>query len=488
MIQILGSFGIIIVCALLWYWGVILPEKKALAKEIKRKKAIQDEINRKNAEAQHRLELLKQESLQREKVEQLPLNKLYRRVSSLPSSVWKKKVIKHDSEEDGHESSTIVITTKIEDGFIVKIERKGDSYYYTENGEYTYSHIGLYHAYINNVVIGYIRKESYTGDGGGRSSSFQYNEGDIIHPGAGEVRIWIYYHKVLYDLDEPIRQQREREKKLQEQKSREVDNLMKGWGKITPELKAKQDKIKRDAIEEERLRKNEPVIKVASRQPMPPTPTPADTLTGKLALLGIKLIPIPAGEFFYGKQKERKHLRAFTMTKYPITVAQYRQFCAATRRAMPASPIWGWKENHPIVNVSWHDAAAFAAWAGLVLPTEEEWEKAARGTDGREYPWGNTWDSARCHCSKKDLGDAKQTASVGSFAMGASPYGVQDMTGNVNEWCDSWYHVNNTRVLRGGSWGNYSPDGFRAACRGDYVPSIRYGSVGFRCVLRSPGP
>jgi hypothetical protein len=204
------------------------------AKERAKKLAQQNSINaeelaRLQREKQELLQREKQESLQREKIESLPLNKLYRRVSLLPSSVWEKKVIKHDSEEDGHESSTIVITTKIEDGFIVKIERKGDSYHYTENGEYGYNHIGRYYAYINDVVIGDIRKESYKGDGGGRSSSFQYNEGDIIHPGAGEVRIWIYYHKVLYDLDEPIRQQREREKKLQEQKSREVDNLINKW-------------------------------------------------------------------------------------------------------------------------------------------------------------------------------------------------------------------------------------------------------------------
>ena len=212
--------------------------------------------------------------------------------------------------------------------------------------------------------------------------------------------------------------------------------------------------------------------------------TPADTLTGKLASLGIELIPIPAGEFLYGKKKERKHLPAFTMTKDPITVAQYRQFCAATSRAMPAAPGWGWQENHPIVKVIWDDAAVFAAWVGLALPTEEEWEKAARGTDGREYPWGNQWNAAKC-CNSM-WKSAGQTAPVGRYPAGASPYGVQDMAGNVWEWCDSWCEANSTRVLRGGSWYNNFPGFFRAANRDRLSPNNRNSCNGFRCVLRSP--
>jgi len=167
-------------------------------------------------------------------------------------------------------------------------------------------------------------------------------------------------------------------------------------------------------------------------------------------------------------------------------VAQYRQFCAATSRSMPSAPDWGWQENHPIVSVSWDDAAAFAAWAGLSLPTEEEWEKAARGTDGREYPWGNQWDAAKC-CNSVGQ-SAKRTTPVGQYPAGASPYGVQDMAGNVWEWCDSWYSVNSSRVLRGGSWGGAYPDGFRASDRGGRDPTYRLCGFGFRCVLRSPGP
>ncbi|HOF86921.1 MAG TPA: SUMF1/EgtB/PvdO family nonheme iron enzyme [Armatimonadota bacterium] len=197
------------------------------------------------------------------------------------------------------------------------------------------------------------------------------------------------------------------------------------------------------------------------------------------------MIIIPAGEFLYGEKKERKQLSAFTITKHPITVAQYRQFCEATGRAMPSAPHWGWQDTHPIVNVTWHDAAAFAAWAGLALPTEEEWEKAARGTDGREYPWGNLWDASKCcHSVGQSAG---KTAPVGSYPVGASPYGVLDMAGNVWEWCDSWYKANETRVLRGGSWYGGSPDLFRAASRLDDNPADSDYRFGFRCVSRSPG-
>ena len=231
--------------------------------------------------------------------------------------------------------------------------------------------------------------------------------------------------------------------------------------------------------------------RVASRPPEQRaiSHAPADTLTGKLTSLGIELIPIPAGEFLYGKKKERKHLPVFSMTKYPITVAQYRQFCAATSRSMPTAPNWGWQENHPIVNVNWDDAADFLTWAGLELPTEEEWEKAARGTDGREYPWGNKWDKAKCcnsvWCIRISAGP---TTPVGQYPAGASPYGVMDMAGNVWEWCDSWYEVNSKRVLRGGSWADYNPDFFRAADRGGRAPGRGGVNFGFRaCSVRYGG-
>jgi len=207
------------------------------------------------------------------------------------------------------------------------------------------------------------------------------------------------------------------------------------------------------------------------------------------AQLGIEWVTIPAGDFLYGNDNVRKRLPAYQMMKYPVTVAQYRHFCTATGRQMPDAPSWGWQDTHPVVNVNWDDAAAFATWAGLALPTEEEWEKAARGTDGRAYPWGNAWDAAKAHCSKKEWGDAQQTAPVGRYPAGASPYGCLDLAGNVWEWCDSWYdNKKDTRVVRGGGWVTNDPDYFRATYRRSYAPTNWGLNRGFRCVLRSPGP
>ncbi len=208
---------------------------------------------------------------------------------------------------------------------------------------------------------------------------------------------------------------------------------------------------------------------------------PLTKLNGRQLQLGIELIHIPIGDFLYGYKKERITLPAFDIMKTPVTVAQYRKFCNSTKRAMPDEPNWGWQENHPMVNVTWHDATNFAEWAGLALPTEEEWEKAARGSDGREYPWGNNWDANKC-CNS-----ARQTSSVGSCPAGNSPYGVQDMSGNVWEWCDSWYDTNTHRVLRGGSWYGRDQDYFRVTYQVNNYPSVMYDRYGFRCVLRSPG-
>ena len=151
----------------------------------------------------------------------------------------------------------------------------------------------------------------------------------------------------------------------------------------------------------------------------------------------------------------------------------------------PASSIAG-KGDHPVVQVSWDDAQAFCDWARLALPAEEQWEKAARGTDGRLWPWGNEPPTAE-HCNfNSNVGD---TTPVGRYSpKGDSPYGCVDMAGNVREWTASWYTEGQTRALRGGAWNN--DDQFsRVAYRYYSDPRLRYNYVGFRVVelLSDPG-
>jgi serine/threonine-protein kinase len=220
---------------------------------------------------------------------------------------------------------------------------------------------------------------------------------------------------------------------------------------------------------------------------------------------GAVMVFIPAGEFTMGsndggeneKPQHRVTLDGYWIYKYPVTVAQYRQFCQATGRREPPPPRWGWKDDHPIVNVSWNDAVAYCQWAGVRLPTEAEWEKAARGTDGRKYPWGDEWDAGKCN--NYETGP-KQTTAVGSYPQGVSPFGVHDMAGNVWEWCADWYDRNyyrsapsknpkgpssgKYRVLRGGSWDNHDYNA-RCALRDDIAPAGVNDYYGFRCA-RTP--
>jgi formylglycine-generating enzyme required for sulfatase activity len=223
---------------------------------------------------------------------------------------------------------------------------------------------------------------------------------------------------------------------------------------------------------------------------------------------GAVMIYIPAGEFLMGsndgynaeKPQHRVYLDGYWIYKYPVTVAQYRKFCRVTGRQEPPPPDWGWKDDHPIVNVTWHDAVAYCQWAGVRLPTEAEWEKAARGTDGRKYPWGNEWDGSKC-ANSVGTNNLHSTVPVGSYPQGVSPYGVHDMAGNVWEWCSSLYRpypyraddgreeigknvAGKRRVLRGGSWDSDVGD-FRAAYRGGSNPGDWWFDVGFRCAARS---
>jgi formylglycine-generating enzyme required for sulfatase activity len=202
-------------------------------------------------------------------------------------------------------------------------------------------------------------------------------------------------------------------------------------------------------------------------------------------------------------------LAAFQVAKHPVTVAEYAAFVRqSNHRIPPPGGTLSWtaqqqRPDHPVVLVTWSDARAYAAWLALLtgqhwrLPTEAEWEKAARGTDGRIYPWGNAWDKTRANTGD---GGPNGTTPVGTYPTGASPYGAQDMAGNVWQWCTSLYRVYpyrandgrenpdapGARILRGGSWGS-NPQGARAACRHNIEPGNVNVSHGFRLVLAAPG-
>ena len=223
---------------------------------------------------------------------------------------------------------------------------------------------------------------------------------------------------------------------------------------------------------------------------------------------GVEMILVPAGSFQMGRERRSVYLDAFYMDATPVTNKDYITFVEITGYRptdegsgrflshMHARKIPKGKELHPVVFISYRDASAYAAWAGKRLPTEAEWEKAARGADGRKYPWGRLEPSALTANYGKMHGD---TIAVGSLPDGASPYGIQDLAGNVWEWCSdyddpSFYsdgppnNPRNTRggpksrlVMRGGSY-MYGPGSLRTYSRTSFEAHYRFGDGGFRCV------
>lgn len=243
---------------------------------------------------------------------------------------------------------------------------------------------------------------------------------------------------------------------------------------------------------------------------------PAPTITWEKD--GKEMVYIPGGDFLMGsdenldneKPAHTVHVDAFYIDRYPVTNEEYKRFVDATGHPVPCYQVewvqtkgYNWdpekrtppvgKEKHPVVLVSWEDARAYAAWAGKRLPTEAEWERAARGVDGRRWPWGNEFVHGRCNTRENGI---HGTAPVGQYSPdGDSPDGVGDMVGNVWEYTSSLFRpypydandgrecqeAEGWRVLRGGSWRN---DLDRARCTarldGDF---LFYNNLGFRCVV-----
>jgi serine/threonine-protein kinase len=225
---------------------------------------------------------------------------------------------------------------------------------------------------------------------------------------------------------------------------------------------------------------------------------------------GEEMVLIPAGTFQMGPDRRQVYLDAFYLDRTPVTNLEFQRFLEATgyRPENRERFVIHWRfgkiqpgqEHHPVVYVSWEDARAYAQWAGRRLPTEAEWEKAARGTDGRKYPWGRSEPGT----TKANYGNTRSgPVPVGSYPEGASPYGILDLAGNVWEWCEdfddpSFYvegpaqNPKNTRpgekallVMRGGSW-MYSARSLRTYARTSFEPHYRFAGGGFRCA-KSPG-
>jgi formylglycine-generating enzyme required for sulfatase activity len=236
-----------------------------------------------------------------------------------------------------------------------------------------------------------------------------------------------------------------------------------------------------------------------------------------------QMVLIPAGEFLMGSDEvdssgkseefgfnepwylpehpqHKVNLPAYYIDKTEVTNAQFKrwliQLGTYTERDLQiiAQRLNMVRDDDPVRSVTWTKAEQFCYAQGKRLPTEAEWEKAARGNDGRKFPWGNEWQPDYLNAGQNE----ENLSPVGSYVQGASPYGVLDMAGNVMEWTADWYEAypgskyvspnygHKRKVVRGGGWGGIGhyviPHYFRTAYRFNFEPDRAYNDIGFRCV------
>lgn len=247
-------------------------------------------------------------------------------------------------------------------------------------------------------------------------------------------------------------------------------------------------------------------------------PTPPDTVAKPDTIQYGRMVWIPGGAFEMGSNQGAVDetpvhvvtLNGFYMDVYEVTNAQYRQFCDATGHSYPTSPTDGYifgMPSYPVVNVSYQNALDYATWAGKSLPTEAEWEYAARGgLHGKRYPWGDELPLYQCNwrgysaAIMANISNGRGTMPVGSFDPNG--YGLYDMAGNVWERCLDWYKntyynsspqqnplgpdIGSAHVLRGGSWRDNGDSAADVRVADRYTDEVwyLYNDYGFRCVIR----
>jgi len=241
---------------------------------------------------------------------------------------------------------------------------------------------------------------------------------------------------------------------------------------------------------------------------------PGDAAAPAQELDPVPMITIPASAFLMGTPEGQGradewpqrsiYLDAFEIDQVEVTNERYMQFVKATGHRTPPNPYGTGPlrsltgiEHLPVVQTTWYDAKAYCGWAKKRLPTEAEWEKAARGTDGRLYPWGNDPPTAKRANFDREWEEEKTLHPVGSLPGGDSPYGVQDMAGNAREWVSDWYDAEYypqapdrnpqgpekkgvVRSIRGGSWHSPASD-LTTAARGRGGFALQTHGTGFRC-------